>query len=124
MTTWPDRAAVGRAVDELIDSGHISSRAFAKEVARAALTAAGSPPDNGWLPIESAPRDGRAVLGWGEVQSSNEMDQITPRGPRRAVIYWDDIDEAWSVSSHPWNGPFFEPTRWLPLAAPPTEDVP
>jgi len=55
-----------------------------------------------WLPIETAPRDGRPVLcGW-----SN--------GEEPCVCYWREIVSGWSA----WHGyPEFDdqPTHWMPL---------
>jgi hypothetical protein len=67
-----------------------------------------------WQPIKTAPKDGTPVLGWGRLIVGDD-DQATPRGPRRAVIYWDEIDQAWCASTHPWDGPFFEPSLWARL---------
>ncbi|MDE2105848.1 MAG: hypothetical protein KGL39_51980 [Patescibacteria group bacterium] len=72
-----------------------------------------------WRPIAEAPRD-CPILGWGRVIVLDHDDVVTPTTSRRAVIYWDEIDEAWCVSTHPWCGPFFEPTLWQPLPPPPS----
>lgn len=79
------------------------------------------PPLETWRPMASAPRDGTAILAWGAL-IIGEDDQATPRGARRAVIYWDQIDDAWCCSTHPWDGPFFEPVAWTDLPEVPSAD--
>jgi hypothetical protein len=58
-----------------------------------------------WQPIESAPRDGTYVLGFGLHEQ---------RGTYIDVIhYWSD---RWTVV---WMHGYGEPTHWMPLPDPP-----
>ena len=63
----------------------------------------------GWLPIESAPKnlDG-PVMGFGEYR---ERDGFSP-----AFMRWYPIAEGWFVNSMP-----FYPTHWQPLPQPPID---
>jgi hypothetical protein len=74
----------------------------------------------GWRGIESAPRD-QLILAWG-VLDPHPKDRELYAGldrPRRAVCYWDEIDEAWSPVGSTWLGPWFIPSHWHPLPDPP-----
>ena len=73
--------------------------------ARAALTAAKA---GGWVPIETAPKDGRRVL-------------VAIEGVDRAVVsFWSGAGWA-TVDGHDWKG---RPvTAWQPLPNPPKEQA-
>ena len=60
-----------------------------------------------WQPIETAPRDGTAILGWdGQKQSTAEWYETGE--------YWSlCVMGAWAEDSEWW------PTHWMPLPAPP-----
>lgn len=76
-----------------------------------------------WRPIASAPKDGASLLLYGrQTQPHPDVDH----GPKSFVFtgYWDPIDDGWCSSSSTWQGPFFEPTHWMPLPAPPTQERP
>lgn len=73
-----------------------------------------SPTD--WRDISSAPRDGRTILLYA-LQEPHEG--IHADGLRILSGYWDRIDEAWCGTSSLWNGPFYQPTHWMPLRPPP-----
>ena len=70
--------------------------------------------EDGWMPIESAPKDGtRIILAWG--------------GASVVGFYLDN-----SKTNHPWQGwkvPSMEPmprglvTHWRPLPSPPKENT-
>lgn len=73
-----------------------------------------------WKPIETAPKDS-VLLGYGlldphpdDVGLHARLDQ-----PRRAVMYWDEIDDAWCPVGATWLGPWFQPTHWMFLPDPP-----
>lgn len=69
--------------------------------------------NNGWLPIESAPKDGTKIDVW------HVNERVTD-------VYWSEIQDAWCfdgffgpeeptpISSLP------APTHWQPLPAPPS----
>ena len=91
-----------------------SDRAFIVALVNAYRAGALSPAprDGGWLPIESAPRDGSSILlAWG--------------GKSREGHWLDNTATRW-----PWAGwkvlgmlqPNGLPTHWRPLPAAPTED--
>lgn len=69
-----------------------------------------------WFPIESAPRD-EVILLFGPIGHGRSPEH--PRGPIRAVGYWDVIDGAWAYTNTTWCGPFADPTHWMPLPLPP-----
>lgn len=80
--------------------------------ARAALSAAKA---GGWLPIETAPKDGTEVL---LLFSKAEYILGKPHGRVRAACW------AGSGSSANWSIPYFKddaPTAWQPLPAPPAQ---
>lgn len=101
------------------------ARYITPERVRALLSAArGSGVPEGWRPIETAPRDETAVLGWSAeygarqtyyrfygVGSSARADYARGRGPRGA---WD-----WSEPHNNWAASW-EPTHWQPLPAAPS----
>jgi hypothetical protein len=62
-----------------------------------------------WQPIETAPKDGREILG--AVGQSYQGGVV--------VIQWSDGLDAWLD----WDRDFWEPTHWMPLPAPPTGDT-
>ena len=60
---------------------------------------------DGWLPIETAPRDGTRVLGFGPHDSRGHY--------INAVIFYRDM---WTIT---WMTGYGEPTHWRPLPPPP-----
>jgi len=65
-----------------------------------------------WQPIETAPQDDVLLL-YGTLRQPGLTGEH-PRGAIRAVGYWDEIDQAWALSDTTWDGPFFNPTHWMP----------
>ena len=62
-----------------------------------------------WKPIETAPRDGQAILA-------------TARGHTPIVVYWCDWLEAhWQPLGHAWRE--VAPTHWMPLPQPPAPSL-
>lgn len=59
--------------------------------------------NNGWQPIETAPKDGREVLVIAGQQS--------PSG-RYFTAYWDDFHDGWYYRA---QGFVPKPTHWMPL---------
>jgi|688.fasta_scaffold26788_7 hypothetical protein len=68
-----------------------------------------------WQPIETAPKDGLAVLLWpyqpGDVFAGRAMEEV--------VLGYRTMDEEWY---NPEQRETFEPTHWMPLPEPP-EDI-
>lgn len=67
-----------------------------------------SPPEGmvgGWMPIETAPRDGSEVLA-------------NTTGLGRIVVYWDDDESQWGTGLGYLHRD--APTHWMPLPPPPT----
>jgi len=62
-----------------------------------------------WNPIETAPRDGEAILA-------------TARGHTPIVVYWCDWLEAhWQPLGQVWRE--VAPTHWMPLPQPPAPSL-
>ena len=76
---------------------------------------------SGWRPIETAPKDGSAFLGYGV----HDMNANPPKGVQdgdywRAIILWDKWRDpnGWVFSKDGlqlWS----KPTHWQPLPEPP-----
>jgi len=82
------------------------------------------PSDDGWQPIETAPKDGTRILAVESFQREDEDGRLYPEDA--AVVRWvtsrHDGHSGWSG-----YGLFlasFEPTHWRPLHAPPKGDAP
>lgn len=67
------------------------------------------PPDGmaGWQPIETAPKDGREILGYTE-----EVGAL--------VMYWDTMSQEQDHWSDGMSISYWTPTHWMPLPAPPS----
>lgn len=79
---------------------------------RAASPALADAPRDGWLPIETAPKDGTWVMLYVRWQDKRDIigcGQWTLDGEGRRVWFW------------PWSN---QPTHWQPLPAPPGADAP
>lgn len=71
-----------------------------------------APDKNGWLPIETAPKDGSSVLCFAPISGT--------RFRRILVLRWDETGRHgshWLTDVHSFVP--FEPTHWQPLPAPP-----
>jgi len=64
--------------------------------------------ENKWMPIESAPRDGKIILIYGP--DENPYSRIK-------IGRWSEILKSW-VSTHYISG-YYKPTHWHPLPEPP-----
>ena len=74
-----------------------------------------SPEDNGWLPIETAPKDGsRILLGYEESHSEEGYWQGDPTKNYWGKTGWLAADED-PLTTHPSH-----PTHWMHLPPPPT----
>jgi hypothetical protein len=90
-----------------------SGRWEALDLALAALSASPVPPalrreEDGWQPIETAPKDENILLWVPDDYGVN-------RG------YWDDEQQDWHWDSKATSAP---PTHWRPLPLPPSVDPP
>lgn len=76
--------------------------------------------ENGWLPIETAPKDGLILL-YGLLEPHPDAAQLYGNldRPTRVTGYWDEIDGAWCPMGSTWEGPWFHPTHWQHLPTPP-----
>lgn len=68
--------------------------------------------EDGWRPIETAPRDGTYILiGWFEFEGQNSME----------VAFWHGTLGAWCQTSKAFTSdPNWQPTHWMPLPSPPS----
>jgi len=57
-----------------------------------------------WQPIETAPRDGRPILGF---------DPDYPEDRRQCVVRWAVLEREWVCAAY--DAVFPEPTHWMPL---------
>ena len=81
----------------------------------------------GWQPIETAPKDGRPILLFGDCRVTSGNWSAPSETPR--IIYqdgfapdteWDEWEPYWES----WDGGFTEehpPTHWMPLPAAPKD---
>lgn len=71
-----------------------------------------------WQPIETAPRDGTAILAY------TTRDKFAGFGPLPNIARWQ-ITRFSQASSLPYWSKFpldFQPTHWMPLPEPPKSD--
>lgn len=110
--TQPDNEMVKRAAKALHDELYISDLSYLAEAVVNAVME--------WRDIESAPRDATSMLLYGRMHPFKGLKWSKP-----LVFsgYWDEIDEAWCATSSTWEGPFFTPTKWMPLPLPPLPSV-
>jgi hypothetical protein len=90
----------------------------------AALAGAGpTPPPSGWQPIETAPKDGTAVLGFGIHDRSPDDAQrgVLPGDHWWSIMLWDIWRQPnrW-VFAKDGTLTWSEPTHWMPLPEGPT----
>jgi hypothetical protein len=65
-----------------------------------------------WQSIETAPKDGSAILIWPAQSAFTGNDTIS------YVVRWSDWKEAWIEASGEEYDTFY-PTHWMPLPPPP-----
>ena len=65
-----------------------------------------------WQPIDTAPKDGTAILIWPAKSSFTGDDTIS------YVVRWNDWKQGWIEASGEEYDTFY-PTHWMPLPAPP-----
>lgn len=75
-----------------------------------------------WQPIETAPRDGTYIFGWGKW--AGEINGIALDGPTMQIIYYSDGRT--DCPGFDWNcyggdayASWMKPTLWQPLPQPP-----
>jgi hypothetical protein len=70
-----------------------------------------------WQPIETAPKDGTRIIGYGTITR-----EITGsvHGPEIAVIQWinDGLNEEWQIAEAEYYSPSMNATHWMPLPPP------
>lgn len=73
-----------------------------------------------WQDISTAPKDDLVLL-YGKLRPHPDNVQLYGDWDMRCrcVACWDDIDEDWCPVGSTWEGPWFEPTHWMPLPPPP-----
>jgi hypothetical protein len=70
-----------------------------------------------WRPIETAPKDGTAILIWPTKREFNQRnDNLISY-----VVRWNDREQGW-IEAEGEEYDSFSPTHWMPLPEPPTED--
>jgi hypothetical protein len=123
------KAALGHMLNAAIDldTGAPKRTALATlnggiKRAQAAIAALDKARGDGWQPIETAPRDS-IVLLYGFLRPHPESEQLYGGldKPTRVTGYWDEIDESWCPMGATFLGPWFDPTNWHPLPAPPSD---
>ena len=97
------------------------------DVALEAFEALANAEPAGWQPIETAPKDGRPILLFGDCRVTSGNWSAPSETPR--IIYqdgfapdteWDEWEPYWES----WDGGFTEehpPTHWMPLPAAPKD---
>ena len=111
------------AVDEDEDAQH--DAAF--EAVRAAIAALQAEPQ-GWMPIETAPKDGRSMLlgypnragkwrtvrgqWFSDAEIAETWEEEGAEGWYETSVECEDLPNCWSI----------EPTHWMPLPATPPKD--
>ena len=110
------------AVDEDEDAQH--DAAF--EAVRAAIAALQAEPQ-GWMPIETAPKDGRSMLlgypnragkwrtvrgqWFSDAEIAETWEEEGAEGWYETSVECEDLPNCWSI----------EPTHWMPLPTPPKD---
>lgn len=75
-----------------------------------------------WQDIETAPKDA-VILLYGLLEPHPDDVDLYANldSPKRVAGYWDEIDGAWCPVGSTFEGPWFNPTHWQPLPAPPQD---
>jgi len=74
------------------------------------------PDDDGWQPIETAPKDGTQILAWCvHINAKYSKDPIEERWECPVIASWIDFNKGgWT-----WHGMAGTFTKWRPLPKPP-----
>lgn len=78
-----------------------------------------TPDQNGWLPIETAPKD-RPILVFGQ---PTDIENCRFLKPAVYAAYWDEIDRSFCIKGATWLGPFIDPTHWMLEPQPPVSHL-
>lgn len=122
MTNEISRELLGKIVDEVFDGG-LEDASVVEDIYRVIKREEGfAAPDDGWLPIESAPKDGHHFLAYCEdTVDEYDEDRLLRRGVKErytVVAYW-----LWGqFVQFPFTGSIVQNrvfTHWRPLPAPP-----
>ncbi len=74
-----------------------------------------------WQPIETAPKDGSLILVFEPTCHADEQIWMTEWRANTAATSWGGSEGgAWTIYM---DGQRIEPTHWMPLPAPPTENA-
>jgi hypothetical protein len=124
--THPHERALEAAARAIADYRYLNferNSDFLVAHARAAVTAYIAEAGDGWMPIETAPKDGTRVMLW--MEPMNDARFKPTDGPHAVFGTWvvwsdamkrDGMRDGWS-----WYGsPLHWPTHWAPLPAPPS----
>jgi hypothetical protein len=65
-----------------------------------------------WMPIESAPRDGRRILGWNKIDGMSVFEPYQ-YGANGRFDGWRAAFDSFAIADFP--------THWMPLPEPPKE---
>lgn len=77
-----------------------------------------------WQSIETAPKDGTRILGWGKGMVVWEIAWRGVRPPGFPADRWSDEWIGWTRVSFQDGPGCIKPTHWLPLPPPPKEVKP
>lgn len=69
--------------------------------------------DDGWLPIETAPKDGTKVLLGRFIKGFSDINGHI------AIDYWRSRSEHTFEGWGRFNAQYWPPTHWMPLPSPP-----
>lgn len=72
---------------------------------------------SGWQDVSTAPKDRHLLLCGQQIPDNSG---VRFGGVIVTSGYWDGIDSSWCMTGSTWQGPFIEPTHWMPLPEPPT----
>ena len=69
--------------------------------------------NNGWQPIETAPKDGLILMSFYYTNDTFPTEQFTQ------ITYWSDSEKGWDGIATSIRLGAITPTHWMPLPKPP-----